>query len=273
MKKSAYLFVLIFTLIIFGNISYSQCYTVLSVKGEIISEKTGQPIKEMDEICADDKLKFSTKDSKAAVLSPDRGRFVVKFSGKKTENGLVAFVSSALIAGKERLSTKIMEFDDEKINLNMLKDEFGAVYYIIKESRVYADTSVFRLGEKNYFSVNYSYEGNNIEKKLNFENNCILIGKDVLQGAEPDKIEFINLYFNDAAKMESRKLASFRLFFMDEQKMKEELSNYISILKKDGKEDYYIIEQSWFLLNDLYGNVNYSDLASYLELNFGIKGY
>lgn len=272
MKKYS-LFPAIFLFAVFLNTSFSQCYTVLSVKGEIISEKTGQPIKEMDEICATDKLKFSTKDSKAAVLSPEQGRFVVKFSGKNTGNGLVAFVSSVLFAGKERLSTKIMLFDDEAVNLKLLKDEFGNNYYIIKESRVYSDTSVFPVNDKKCFSLKYFYEGKDIESKLKFEKNCIIIGKDVLEGANPDKIDCVNLYYNDGVKNESRKITSFKLNFIEEQKLKEELSGYTSILKKAGKEDFFVVEQSQFLINDLYGNVNYYDLAVYIESNFGIKGF
>jgi len=258
---------------IFPSISYPQCYTVLSVKGEIISEKTGQPIKELDEICATDKLKFSTKDSKAAVLSPDQGRFIVKFAGKKTENGLIAFVSSALFAGKERLSTKIMEFDEEAMYLKLFKEEFGNEYFIINESRIYADTSFYKLSDKNYFSLNYFYNGIDIENKLAFDINCIIINKDVLKDVNPEKIETVNLYYNDGISKSSRKLASFRLNFLDGKKIKTELSNFITLLKKAGKEDYYIVEQAQYYIGDLYGSVNYYDLATYLEANFGIKGY
>ncbi|MBI5404363.1 MAG: hypothetical protein HY959_13320 [Ignavibacteriae bacterium] len=272
MKKYS-LFLSVFLLAIITGNSFSQCYTVLSVKGEIISEKTGQPIKEMDEICATDKLKFSTKDSKAAVLSSDQGRFVVKVSGKNTNNELIAFVNSVLFAGKERLSTKLMEFDDEQMNLNLFKDEFGVSYFVINESRVYADTSVYKLNEINYFSLNYLYDGKEIEKKLKFEKNCLVIRKDVLEDANPDSIEFVSIYYNNIGKKESKKLASFKLFFLEEQILKELMSSFTSILKKAGKENYYIVEQSQFLFNDLYGNVNYYDLSTYLENNFGIKGY
>jgi hypothetical protein len=255
------------------NFLFSQCYTVLSVKGEIISEKTGQPIKELDEICATDKLKFSSKDSKAAVLSPDQGRFVVKFAGKKTENGLIAFVSSALFAGKERLSTKIMEFDEEEMNLKLFKEEFGNEYFILNESRIYADTSFYKLGEINYFSLNYFYNGIDIECKLAFNKNCIVINKDVLNKANPEKIEIVNLHYNDGINKSSKKLASFKLNFLDGQNIKTELSNYISLMKNSGKDDYYIIQQAQYYIGDLYGNINYYDLATYIESNFGIKGF
>jgi len=273
MKKTFLFLLVILTLNVFSTISYPQCYTVLSVKGEIISEKTGQPIKEMDEICAADKLKFTSKDSKAAVLSPDRGRYIVKFAGKKTESGLVAFLSSALFAGKERLSTKIMEFDEEKERMDFYKNEFGNSYCIINKSRVYADTVFFRLSDKKYFAFSYFYEGKDFESRLKFENNCFEFGKELFEGINTDKIELINLYYIDGDNSSSIKLASFRLAFLEESVLKSDLANYISILKKSGKEDYYIVEQAQYLVNDIYGNINYYDLAVYMESNFGIKGY
>lgn len=262
-------------LILFSNISFSQCYTVLSVKGEIISEKTGQPIKEMDEICATDKLTFNTKDSKAAVLSPDKGRFIIKLE-KKTKNALTAFVSSVLFQGKEKLSTKIFDLDELDLdNSKFYKTEFGDSYFIIKESKVFVDSKYFPMNEHNYFYVKYLLDGKEIEKILKFDKDTLFLNRDVCKtddfDVNPENVDSVSLYYFDKEKNKRIELTSFGLAFADEEKLKNELSNYISILKKAGKEDYIIMQEIEFFLNDVYGNVNNYDLYSYLSENFGLK--
>lgn len=274
MKKSILIFALV--LLSFPDFLFSQCYTVLSVKGEIISEKTGQPIKEMDEICATDKLTFGSKDSKAAVLSSEQGRFVVKLSDKKNGNDLTAFVSSILNSGKERLSTKYIDMDElDKIKLNFYKEEFGSNYFIIKESRIYIDTAIYPMNNENYFYVKYLYDGKELEKKLKYDKDKLILNKEVFTDngstLDPVKVDSVSLYYSDGKRNEKQKLTTFKLSLLDEEKLKSELSNYITILRKTEKANYMIVEEVSFFINDVYGNVNYYDLATYLDLNFGIK--
>ena len=274
MKKS--LLILSLIILSFPNFLFSQCYTVLSIKGEIISEKTGQPIKEMDEICATDKLTFNSKDSKAAVLSSEQGRFVVKLSDKKNGNGLTAFVSSILNPGKERLSTKYIDTDElELANLNFYKEEFGSNYFIIKESRIYIDSAIYPMNNENYFYVKYLYDGKEIEKKLKYDKDKLFLNKEIFNDNgntfDHDKVDSVRLYYSSRKINGQKKLTTFKLSFLDEEKLKSELSNYISILRKTEKTNYMIVEEVSFLINDVYGNVNYYDLATYLDLNFGIK--
>lgn len=260
----------------FSNVSFSQCYTVLAVKGEIISEKTGQPIKEMDEVCATDKLTFSTQNSKASVFSSEQGTFVIKLGDKKKKDVLTAFVSSVLFAGKERLSTKIIDFDElELVNIKFYEKEFGKDYFIIKESKNFVDSKDFPMNENNYFYVKYLFDGNEIEKKLKFDKDTLLIDKDIFKTEEfdinPEKVDSVSLYYFDKEKSKQIYLTSFSLSFADDNILKSELSNYITILKKYNMKDIFITEQVIYFINDMYGNVNWYDVRSYLIENFGIK--
>jgi hypothetical protein len=274
MKSKIFTFI-VFIFLLFPALSRSQCFTILSVKGEIVLEKTGQPIKEMDEVCSTDKLIFSTKDSKAAVLSPEQGRYVIKLE-KKNTNSLIAFVNSVINPGKERLSTKFIDFDElNLINLEFYKEEFGQNYFIIKESRVYIDSSAYKMNAKNYFYVKYIYEGKEIEKKLKYDKFNLILDKEIFSNndikIEPEKVESVTLYYADGKNNKQKTLSTFKISFMDEEKLKSELTNYIALLKKADKTNYIIIEEANFFVNDLYGNINYTDLALWLEANFGIK--
>ena len=275
MKTIITFFSLVFLILIISNTSISQCYTILSVKGEIVSEKTGQPIKEMDEICATDKLTFSTPDSKAAVLSPEQGRYVIKLNQKK-KDALTAFVSSVLFAGKERLSTKIIDFDELELeNATFYKSEFGDSYFIIRESKIFVDSKFFPMNEHNYFFVKYLFDGKEIEKKLKFNNEALIINKDIFKYEDfiinPETVDSIEFYYFDREKSKKIKLNTFKLAFADEEKLYAELSNFISILKKADKIDYIITQEVFYFLNDVYGNVNGNDVSAWIEEKFGIK--
>lgn len=263
-------------LLAFSNFSFSQCYTVLAVKGEIISEKTGQPIKEMDEICATDKLTFSSQNSKASVFSSEQGTFVIKLGDKKKKDALTAFVGSVLFSGKEKLSTKYIDFDElELININFYEKEFGNEYFVIRESKILVESKLYPMDENNFFYVKYLFDGNEVEKRLKFDKDTLLINKDIFKTEEfeinPEKIDTVSLYYFDKDKNNSIKLTSFSLSFADDNTLKSELSNYITILKKYNIKDNLITEQVINFIYDMYGNVNWYDIRSYLAENFSIK--
>lgn len=267
--KKVFLFCLFATLFLQINKIMSQCYTVLSVKGEIILEKTGQPIKEMDEVCSTDKITFSTPESKAAVLSPDKGRFVIK-SEKEKNNAMKEFVSNVLFAGKERLSTKILLFDEEQElkNSEILKEEYGRNYYIINESRFFIDSAVYGIKNKDYFFITLVYDGKAVEKKLKYEKEFLIINKEIFKGYEdllkPGNMSEVNLFYFDSKRKERKNLYTFNLSFLDEKELKNDVTNFISIMKEAGKQNYIIKQETVFLLNDLYGNVNYYDVDKWL---------
>ncbi len=265
----------IFILLIPGFLN-SQCYTVLAVKGEIISEKTGKPIKEMDEICATDKLKFSTQNSKASVFSSEQGTFVIKLGDKKKKDALSAFVGSVLFSGKEKLSTKNIEFDEiDLVNTHFYDNEFGKEYFIIRESKIYVDSKDYPMNENNYFYVKYIIDGKEYKSRLKNNKDTLIINKDIFTNTDlfinVEKIDTVSLYYFDNEKNKQIKLRSFCLSFADDNTLKSELTNYITILKNYNMNNYLIAQQVVYFLNDMYGNVNWFDVWSYLSENFGIK--
>lgn len=270
------LYILIAIFFLLPNFSFSQCYTILSVKGEIVLEKTGQPVKEMDEICATDKLTFSTQNSKASVFSSEQGTFVIKLGDKKKKDALTAFVGSVLFSGKEKLSTKNIDFDElDLVNINFYEKEFGKEYFIIRESKIFVDSKFFPMNEHNYFFVKYLFDGKEIESKLKFDKDTLYINKDVFKTDEfeinPENVDSVSLYYFDKEKSKRIELTSFKLSFADENILNSELSNYTTILKKLDIKNSLITEQVVYFLNDVYGNVNWYDVSSYLSGKFLIK--
>ncbi|MDA0195245.1 MAG: hypothetical protein O2887_10895 [Bacteroidetes bacterium] len=61
-----------------ASCAYAQDYTVIHVRGEILKKSSDIPIKRGDRVGANEQIVFKSPDAVAAVLSPDRGRFILK---------------------------------------------------------------------------------------------------------------------------------------------------------------------------------------------------
>jgi len=265
MKTKHILFLAIFVLS-FSGLLRSQCYTVLSVKGEIVLEKTGQPIKEMDEICANDKLIFSSAESKAAVLSPEQGRFVVKMSGKKRDNDLTTFVKSVLFQGTGNLSSR---------GTVSLETEFEDEYFVTGVNKLQIDSKTYPMDSTKFFFIRYKYKDKDVNKKLKFSGDTLLFEKESIYIVDDEKInqkkiESVNLYYYEKDINTSTKITTFKLLFADEKKLISELNSYISLLKKSGKDRSYIEEEVLLYIIDVYGKINVDNTKEWVNKNLNI---
>ena len=255
---------LLFSLFIFvPGILKSQCYTVLSVKGQIILEKTGQAIQEMDEICANDKLSFANADCKAAVLSSEQGRFIIKMSGKKKDGGLQAYVKSVLFQGTGNLSSR---------GIVSLETEFEDTYFVTGINKLQIDTKSYPMDSEKFFFIRYKYNDKDVNKKLKFSNDTLFFGKEDVYSIEgnninQDLIESVSLYYFEKAKNTSTKIASFKLVFADETKLKKDLNAFITLLKKAGKEKSFVEEEVLLYIMDVYGKVNIDNTKEWIQKN------
>jgi len=259
-KFLIYLFVLI---LFYPVLSNSQCYTVLSVKGKITLEKTGQPIQEMDEICANDKLVFSSSDSKAAVLSSEQGRFIIKMSGGRKDSDLKAFVKSVLFQGTGNLSSR---------GVVSLETEFEEVYFVTGINKLQVDSYSYPMSQNKFFFIRYKYNGNEVNKKLKYSNDTLFFDKDEIfkidgNNINQDLIETVSLYYYEKDNNTSTKIASFKLLFADEAQLKKDLNTYISLLKKLSKEKAYIEEELLLYIIDVYGKINIDNTKDWIYKN------
>lgn len=262
MKNKLILFLCVF-IISFTGFLKSQCYTVLSVKGEIVLEKTGQPIKEMDEICSNDKLVFSSSDSKAAVLSSEQGRFIIKMSGKKKGNDLTTFVKSVLFQGTGNLSSR---------GTVSLETEFEDEYFVTGVNKLQIDSKNYPMDSVRFFFLRYKLKDIEINKKLKFSNDTLFFENEDIYNVDGNNIkqeliESVSLYYYEKDKNTSTKISTFKLIFANEKKLKNELNAYIRLLKTSGKDKSYIEEEVLLYIMDVYGKINVDNVKEWVHKN------
>lgn len=169
-KKSIFLL----SLVLYVQLTFAQYnFTVIKVSGNIVIERTGSSLGIGTSFAQNENLLFKIPESRAAVINPQRGRFLLT-SGNLTEfrNSKSNFLPSA---GK--ISMRAVGTSPE---VNNLKDQFEGNYVIFNEIKIKIDTTVYPLTNKKYFYITYDYKNRTINKKLAFNKDTLLIRKNEL---------------------------------------------------------------------------------------------
>ena len=160
------LFVLFISRSLFG-----QDYYVLQVKGTVKKARTGATIKTKDVIKADDQLVFSSPTDAVAVVSPKSGRFILKPGKSVKANELMSYVRDALNPGSTRLSTRSGSLN----NMLDLKVFFQQPLLFLPELQYPVNAQNFPINEKNFFFIQFQYNGDEINKQLKINDSSLLI--------------------------------------------------------------------------------------------------
>jgi hypothetical protein len=230
----------------------TEQYKVIKVQGEIQRIKTGNLLSTGDEFESNENLKFRTDFSRAAVISPLKGRFILTSQGNPNNNTLyflppVNNLSSR--AGTCASASDILE------NFN------GDVLFLGTDSLKY-DASKIQLDQNNYFIISYKNENNDVSTKLVAENGNIVVVKDsIFKGFAP-KVAQIKFQSSTATGQANE----FTPVFPEKEKLISEVN--LIIANSTGKSKKEIIEDVATYLNDFYGKVSVNEVNQWMKINF-----
>jgi hypothetical protein len=264
MKKIISVLILIFFLPCF---SYSQdCYTVLKVKGKIVLEKTGQQIKANDEICSNDNLSFYNSDAVAVLHSVSKGRFTIKAvlnNENELSNIIKSSVASVISSTKSNLSTRGNETSELEPDMP---------YFIVGNFTLKVDNKEYPLNENKFFFLRFNIDDNTYNKKLNNVADKLLMNKEAIlnidgKSLEANKLNSVKLYYYDKTANTSTLFSNFKIIFADEVSLKEELNNYINILKNQKLSDSEILNEILGYVSEIYGRIDEESFLSWIKNN------
>ena len=156
MKKSIIFsfFVVLFVGTLFSNmgekeskkLAVSDKYKVIRVDGKIVFQRTDAEMKKGDVFLAGTALSFKTPQSRAAVISGIKGRFVLSAS----EKGQTKILPAA---------NNISSRSGALINMIDLKNHFEGNYLVINSTELEIGAQNFPMNKENFFYLKFLYKG------------------------------------------------------------------------------------------------------------------
>ena len=260
---------IVFLLLVFCvRITYAQdTFTVIKVSGNIIIERTGSQLGIGTSFSQNENLVFKVPDSRAAVINPQRGRFLL------TSQNSVEFRSSKsnYLPSAAKISTRAVGFGTRTSDL---KNNLEGSFVILDENKLVIDTIVYPMASRKYFFIKYDYNNNTINKKLAFtkdtliikRNELLTVGGTVIPKPQINQMQLI--YFKEGENG-STAVASFTPVFPDPDVFKKEIKIIVDQMEMNPYTDKFR-EISTFI-RDFYGKVDENSLKGWLKYNFHLK--
>ena len=254
---------------LFFQLTYAQDnFTVIKVTGNIVIERTGSSLGIGTSFAQNENLLFKIPDSRAAVINPQRGRFLL------TSQNLGEFKNSKsnFLPAAGKISTRGFI---KKQTLNDLKDQFEGSYVILDETRIIIDSSLLPMNSKKFFYVTYDYNNKPVNKKLAFNFDTLIIKKNelfIVDGKEiPDiKINQMKLmYLEQGETYNSMLISSFTPVFPDNKTLTQEVKIILDQMEMNPYKEKLYEVSSFF--QEFYGKIDETSLKIWLKENFSLR--
>ncbi len=264
MKK---IFVLCVSAMLFTTVFAQSPFKVISVNGEILAKKANVKLQNGIEVKSDDNFSFVVPNSRAALINPDLGRVILT-----EQNATNAFAKAAFAPAISTVKTRGTV--DGLITTKMqLSTFFSETLLIIDKLEIRISDLMYPMNNNGYFSIRYTYKGEEINKKLNFSTDTLIIDKKELYTIDgkpipnPD-INEMKLYYYEIVGDNAKAafISSFSVVFISNEQLKGEVEVIISSLK--GKPYDKIFAEVSDYINSYYGSMESSYIDSWLKEQF-----
>lgn len=257
MKKILPLALLLFLLLVLTASSQDTKYYVIKVQGEIIKAIDNQPLKSGLTIKENDDFIFKSNLSRAAVINPEKGQFVLTPPDKNASASNKAHFMPPMQNISSRAGGSIL-------NLVDFQNHFKDNYLIICKVKVCIDSNNFPMDNNKFFYINYQFNNESINKKLmSMKDTLIISKKDIftIDGQpqnNPENIVFKLYYMNGE---EANLMSEFMTILPDEEKLAEELSN----IKQLFNDETEFENQALNFVNEFYGSPQEDDFKEFIN--------
>ena len=233
-------------------------FKVITVRGEIVFEKSGENMKRGDLYVKGTPLSFASNESRASVYNSNQGRYVL--SGN-TRGKL------KILPATNNISTR----SGALLNLVDLKNHFDGRYLIIKRQELQINQEAFPMNEDSFFYLKYEHQGELIPKKLRFEGDYLILDKEEIFKIDGEAIPIeekeMTLYYRGAEK--TLKINKFTPVFPDEEELKEEVGLILELRESDKTYEEKYNEGTSYL-NEFYGRPYKPNLQDWLKVEFNL---
>jgi hypothetical protein len=255
----AFLFLFIVT-----DASFSQSdFRVIKVNGSILLKTKGVSLETGTVFSDKEDLLFRSEDATAAVINSEKGRIVLT-----SKNHDLASAKPNNMPSIYNISSRGASL----LSITDLTNHFSGKYVVLDKQSVEIDNKAYPMNKDSFFFLRYIYKGEEINKKLAFSGDTLIIDKSSLFTVDGNPIPSadntsIKLYYRKGA--ESVFISQFDLIFPDMKQLEKETKIILDAIKnKPAKEKTGEIES---YINEFYGKVYRENLTAWLKNNFGIR--
>jgi hypothetical protein len=250
-------------LFVFYPLLSQVTYRVIKVNGNIVYVRTGNPMTQGDLFPEDENLSFQSPNSRAAVINPNLGRFIL--TPDNYDN--LSSAKSNFLPAMSNLSTRGGIIN----NMADLQNQFCDNIVLLHEACYYLNPYQFPMNEENFFFLRYQYQGEEINKKLEFQENRLILSRENILKVDEKPIEkidenLVSLYYYQDEEPEY--ISDFNLIMPDLEEINTELqiildeSTLVSYNKTVNDISAYLFE--------FYGKPDKQEVIDYLEKTFGL---
>lgn len=211
-------------------------------------------------------LDFKTPGAKAAVINlKNRSRYLLTSESSSGSDGQLAMAKTHLIPSPPAISTRAAVMAD----ISDLKEYFKGNYAVINKSFITINSQNYPMDATHLFYLKYKYKGEEINKKLDYNEDTLFIDKEKLYKVDNQPItkpddNNVKLFYMSGNK--SDLISEFILIFPDESSLKQEVDvilkslGTVSISKKVDEVVAYITK--------FYGKPNNDNVFIWVKKNF-----
>lgn len=275
--KTKSLFFILLLLYCYQNLFAQEQYSVVMIRGAIRKLPNRQLLKPKMNILSIDTLIFESEDAAAYLVGRKKGGFVIKprmnnpknNKFEKPLNSLKALVNDYLKLSIKNSSSRSSGFRNRIDFVNYFSDP---VIVIGDTLKLNVSKDSYPMSDSTFFFISYTYNGDIINKKLEFISEYLLLSKSqifMIDGVpiNSEKCTNLKLFYYNQNMGTSDPMAEIRLEFLGSKDIKLIVDNYLSIVgtvlsKSELKEK--LIE----ILNNICGKPDEKNLENWLLNNY-----
>lgn len=242
--------------------SGQEDFKVIKVNGSIMMKTNNVSLQTGTVFSEKETLVFGTDDATAAVINAQKGRMILT-----SKNHDLSAASSNYLPAMYNISTR----GGSLANLIDLQNHFSGKYVVLDRSEIVLDDLSFPMDKDNFFFFRYTFKGEEINKKLEYSADTLILDKKSLYTIDgkpiprPDNTA-IKLFYRTGDK--SIQINEFNLIFPDTKKLKEEVKIILDTMRERTPKEQ-VGEINAYLYEE-YGKVYQQNLTSWLSDNFGL---
>lgn len=263
MKKIAIVLLILFL----GFQVYAQDnYKVIKVNGSITIKSSGKGLSTGTVFSDNEYLIFGQPTAKAAVINPEKGRFVITPSNADD----LMNSKSNFIPGLSNIASRAsLKSLDDFIDI---RDYFSGDYMIFDTTVFVVNNFEYKMTDTTFFYCRYKYNNEEINKKISFQNDSMLILKNDLLSIDgnpvpSDSINALQLFYYQKNENKSTLINTFNPIFAGEQ-LKAEVQVILDELSDKSFEEKF--ESVYLYIIEFYCHPDEANLRVWLKSNFDI---